>query len=201
MENRLLNEKESLELITQMISSAKKRLEKNSGLPFFISGYIIIIMITASWFLLNHHPYWNLLLFSVPIFGFLSIPLTNGLLSKGKKNHIDNIINYAWLILALGLFIAIVTGLPEWGFPMIFYKTVAYFLLFIGIGVAVTGVVIRFKLFVFLGLLSILSSLVPLPLYFFEKTNYIVWFANILIVLIMIIPGHILYHKSRKNNV
>ena len=201
MDKKIFNEKDSLELITEMIRSAKQRLEKNSGLPFLISGYLIIIMITASWFLLNHHPYWNLLLFSVPILGFLSIPLTNGLLTKEKKNNIDKIINYTWLILALGLLVAIVTGLPEWGFQMIFYKTTAYFLLFIGIGIAITGVTIRFKLFIFLGLISIFSSLFPLPLYFFEKTNYIIWLANVLIILTMIIPGHILYYKSRKSHV
>ena len=58
MDKKIFNEKDSLELITEMIRSAKQRLEKNSGLPFLISGYLIIIMITASWFLLNHHPYW-----------------------------------------------------------------------------------------------------------------------------------------------
>ena len=201
MESNTFTEKESLALITEMIRSAKNRLEKNSGLPFIISGYITIVMITASWFLLNHHHYWNLLLFSIPVFGFLSIPLTNALSAKEKANHLDRIINKTWLILAFGLFVTMVGGLPVWAFPMIFYKTVSYFLLFIGIGVIITGVVIRFRPFVFLGFLGILASLVPLWLNFFDKTHYIVWFADILVILMMIIPGHILHYKKNKSHV
>jgi hypothetical protein len=201
MEEKKLSEKESLALITEMINSAKKRLEKYSGLPFIISGYITLAMITASWFLLNQNHYWNLLLFTIPVFGFLSIPLTNALSSKEKASHLDRIINKTWLILAFGLFVTMVGGLPVWAFPMIFYKTVSYFLLFIGIGIIITGVVIRFRLFAFLGFISILASLVPFWLNFFEKTHYIVWFADILVILMMIIPGHVLHHKRNKNHV
>lgn len=201
MENKTFSEKESLELISNMIRSAKQRIGKNSGLPFIISGYITIVLITASWFLLNYHPYWNILLFSIPIFGFLSIPITSVVCSKDHSNHLEKIINKTWLILAFGLFVVMIKGLPEWGFFMIFYKTVSYFLLFIGIGIAITGVVIRFKLFLFLGLAGILSSAIPFIMYFFDTLDYVVWFADILVIIMMVIPGHILHNKRNKDYV
>ena len=38
MEERKLNEKESLELITRMIQNTKDRMAENSGTPFFAVG-------------------------------------------------------------------------------------------------------------------------------------------------------------------
>lgn len=39
MNDRVLNEKESLELIAQMIQNTKSRMTRNSGAPFLIWGY------------------------------------------------------------------------------------------------------------------------------------------------------------------
>lgn len=38
MENKKLNEKESLELISQMIQNTRTRVEKDGGTPFLIWG-------------------------------------------------------------------------------------------------------------------------------------------------------------------
>ena len=44
MNDRVLNEKESLELIAQMIQNTKSRMTRNSGAPFLIWGYTTIIV-------------------------------------------------------------------------------------------------------------------------------------------------------------
>ena len=44
MEERKLNEKESLELIAQMIQNTKNRLETNCGMPFLFWGYTTIFV-------------------------------------------------------------------------------------------------------------------------------------------------------------
>ena len=49
MEEKPLNEKESLELITQMIRNTQKKMEKGSGLPFLIWGYVTIAVSLAVW--------------------------------------------------------------------------------------------------------------------------------------------------------
>ena len=43
MEERKLNEKESLELITRMIQNTKDRMAENSGTPFLLWGYVTVI--------------------------------------------------------------------------------------------------------------------------------------------------------------
>ena len=59
MNDRVLNEKESLELIAQMIQNTKSRMTRNSGAPFLIWGYTTIIVSLLVWFLLketgNYH--------------------------------------------------------------------------------------------------------------------------------------------------
>ena len=44
MEERKLNEKESLELIAQMIQNTKNRLETNCGMPFLFWGYTTLFV-------------------------------------------------------------------------------------------------------------------------------------------------------------
>lgn len=47
MEERKLNEKESLELIAQMIQNTKNRLETNCGMPFLFGD--IPLSLSAYW--------------------------------------------------------------------------------------------------------------------------------------------------------
>lgn len=47
MEERKLNEKESLELIAQMIQNTKNRLETNCGMPFLFWGYTTLFVSLA----------------------------------------------------------------------------------------------------------------------------------------------------------
>ena len=51
MEERKLNEKESLELIAQMIQNTKNRLETNCGMPFLFWGYTTLFVSLLIWFL------------------------------------------------------------------------------------------------------------------------------------------------------
>ena len=53
MEERKLNEKESLELIAQMIQNTKNRLETNCGMPFLFWGYNTIFVSLLVWFLVE----------------------------------------------------------------------------------------------------------------------------------------------------
>ena len=53
MEDRKLNEKESLELITRMIQNTKDRMAENSGTPFLLWGYVTVIISLLVWFLLK----------------------------------------------------------------------------------------------------------------------------------------------------
>ena len=47
MDNKKLNEQESLELITQMIQNTKFKMVKNTGTPFLIWGYMTVVDLFA----------------------------------------------------------------------------------------------------------------------------------------------------------
>ena len=84
MNDRVLNEKESLELIAQMIQNTKSRMTRNSGAPFLIWGYTTIIVSLSVWFLLketgNYH--WQWLWFCCRLFPCL---LLYGLCTKNRR--------------------------------------------------------------------------------------------------------------------
>ncbi len=72
MENKQLNEKESLELITRMINNTQQKLEKGNGLPFLIWGYTTILVSLVVWYFFSTtgNPNWNYLWFLIPVIGF-----------------------------------------------------------------------------------------------------------------------------------
>ena len=53
MEDKVLTEKESLDLISQMIRNTRSRLEDNSGIPFLIWGYTTVIVAVIVWSLVT----------------------------------------------------------------------------------------------------------------------------------------------------
>ena len=64
MEDKILNEKESLELISKMIQNTQNKLESGKGKPFLIFGYIAFIVSIAVYALLkttnNQYPITNI---------------------------------------------------------------------------------------------------------------------------------------------
>lgn len=49
MEDRKLNEKESLELITQMIRNTRWNLDAGSGNMFLLWGYVCVLLTLVVW--------------------------------------------------------------------------------------------------------------------------------------------------------
>ena len=70
MENKKLNEKESLELISQMIQNTRTRVEKDGGTPFLIWGYGTVIISLLVWYMVaSTGKYeWQYLWFLLPDF-------------------------------------------------------------------------------------------------------------------------------------
>lgn len=67
MNEHIFNEKESLELITQMIQKTRKELEVGSGNVFLCYGYTSVILAIAV-YLITHfttQPAWNFLWFAM----------------------------------------------------------------------------------------------------------------------------------------
>lgn len=96
MEERKLNEKESLELIAQMIQNTKNRMETNCGMPFLLWGYTTVFISLLVWLLVTYtqNNNWQYLWFMLPIIGGTGTYLSARNQQPTVKSHLDKVISY-----------------------------------------------------------------------------------------------------------
>ncbi len=193
MEEKQLNEKESLELITQMIRNTQQRIEKANGIPFLIWGYTTILVSLAVWYLLTttENSNWNYLWLLIPVIGFPLMMITKKREKKTVKTYIDKVISYVWIVIGISAFIPSLAAAFTPGLPILFLVTVL-----ISIGSAITGLIIKFTPLTVAGFIGMFLSIFCLILG--NTTNSILVFAALFLV-IQVIPGHIINWKGKKN--
>ena len=191
MEDKQLNEKESLDLITRMIQNTQQKLEKGSGIPFLIWGYATIFTSVLVWYLLylTQNPYWQYLWFLIPIIGAPATGFFYRKREKSVKTYIDKVIGYVWLVLGLAGFVVSMVAIFYWNLPILFIV-----ILLMGSGSTITGLIIRFTPITIAGFTGLLLSVACL---FIKGIDSILIFAAVFLIM-MVIPGHILYAKGRK---
>lgn len=191
MDNRPLSEKESLQLIAQMIQQTQRGLARNAGTPFLIWGYMTAGLALIIWWLLEEtaDPQWNLLWFLLPV---VCVPLTIWHSRRSEmhvRTYIDRVISQVWTVFGTaGFFVSLIVGF-FWHLPVLFF-----ILLIMGMGTALTGLIARLRILLFCGttgaLLSFGSLLIP------GIEQYLLFAAAFLIM--MVIPGHVLNHMATK---
>lgn len=193
MEDKVLTEKESLDLISQMIRNTRSRLEDNSGIPFLIWGYTTVIVAVIVWSLVttSGNYLWHWLWFAIPVFGGTLWLLHNKKQLNNRSRvitFVDRAISHVWMVFGIASFmISIISFLTY--IPILFIV-----LLTMGMATAITGLIIRFKPIIFSGFIGILFS--PLCV-IVRDTSSILIFAAIF-VLMMVIPGHMLNYKAKR---
>lgn len=187
-----MKEKESLELIAQMIRNTQCKLEKGSGIPFLVWGYTTVIVSVLVWYFFSrtHNPQWNFLWFLIPLIGLPSMIFFARKQEKGIKTYIDKVISYVWLTFGIASIVISTSAIFLWSLPILFIVV-----LLMSIGTAITGLVIQFKPIIFSGFAGMLLSYLCLIVKGYES---ILVFALIFLVM-MVIPGHILNWKGRKH--
>lgn len=189
MEEKRLNEKESLELITQMIQNTQNRMEQNAGAPFLIWGYTTVIISLAMWYVLHttHNCQWQWCWFLLPLIGWGGTAYSVRKSKNMVKTYVDRIINYVWTVFGIAGFLVSCISIIH-RLPILFL-----ILLLMGMGTMLTGMIIRFKVVTICGLLGALSSIACL---WIDGIDQILMFAPTFIFM-MIIPGHILNAKGK----
>ena len=197
MEDKKMNETESLELIAQMIQNTRHRLDTGSGNMFLVWGYVAMLVTLVTWagVYFTKNPEWMWGFWGIPVIGY---PLTLILLRKQKqpvKMYGDKVLSEMWQI--LGLFcMAVVIGAT---FTKSFALILPLCTLLMSLGSVFTGCIIRYT--VFSGLPSFGAAL-GLDMLFdvWDKvpSHLILLEFALAIVLAMIIPGHILNYKARR---
>ncbi len=193
MEEKNLNEQESLELISQMIRNTKQRLEDGSGLPFLIWGYTTFFVSMAVYYFLNKtgNPQYNWLWFGIPVIGAMGMFVSQKTKQKHSKNYIDRVIANIWTVMGIAAFFT--------SFSAFFVRipVLPMMILLMGIGTALTGLVIKFKPVIVSGFIGMASCVIP---YIIHDNIQIVVFGFIFLIM-MVIPGHILNYQRRRNHV
>ena len=193
MEDKVLTEKESLDLISQMIRNTRSRLEDNSGIPFLIWGYTTVIVAVIVWSLVttSGNYLWHWLWFAIPVFGGTLWLLHNKKQLNNRSRvitFVDRAISHVWIVFGIASFmISIISFLTY--IPILFIV-----LLTMGMATAITGLIIRFKPIIFSGFIGILFS--PLCVIVRDASSILIFAA--VFVLIMVIPGHMLNYKAKR---
>lgn len=196
MEERNLNEKESLELISQMIRNTQQRFQRDHVAPLLVNGYVTVALSAIIWFLIKQtqNGIWNLLWLTIPVFGFLGLRIFFKNRTKNVRTYIDQSLDYIWWVLGS---IMVSSGLLTFFlhlFPILFL-----IILLIGIGITLTGLITKLKILTYAGILNILSSVLFLfPIV--KGIDQILLFGAVFFFF-MVIPGHILYSKKGAENV
>lgn len=198
MEDKRLNEKESLELISQMIQNTRKNMELGSGNIMLLWGYITLAAaaIVYAGMLMTHSILWNFAWFGIPLVGYPVMMYLYRKKAAMVKSYTDKAIDAVWTIMGITMMAATaffcLRGMGTTLIPLC--------LILVGIGMAMTMALLRetwLQIFSFVAigigmyLLSEYTGVRSLPL------SSILYFV-IGFIIALIVPGHYLNYKSRK---
>ena len=206
MEDKKINEKESLEIITLMIESTKQRLNLGDGNLLLVWGYTCVIvtaLVTIALLITRHHAS-NWLWFLIWIVGGTVTARMEQNKAKRQtvRTYVDRITNGLWSIVGFSAIAATFICLAL----MLFWakdcwSLLLFFGLFVvGMAVAIQGVIIKEKSLIFGGTIGILSGLIIGACIISRTPLCLEWSMPLIAVsftAMFIVPGHIINHKAK----
>lgn len=199
MEEKKLNEKESLELITRMIQNTRRNLDTGSGNLFLVWGYVgaLLTLAVLAGVYFTKNPGWMWGFWGVPIIGYLLTYLLMRKRQKATKSYIDKVLMQVWMILGLVCMMIVLMATNTERFEIILPLCAVV----MSLGSIITGCIIRYTMFLVFPVLGLVWGMKSLFDALTQGTSYVslLWFVAI-VVFAMIIPGHILNYRARKEN-
>lgn len=196
-EDKKLNEKESLELITQMIQNTRRNLDTGSGNMFLVWGYVsvLVTLTVLAGVYFTKNPLWMWGFWGIPVIGYLLTYVLMRKQQKGVKTYTDKVLNQVWQMFGVTSMLIVLLAIEAGRFEVILPLCGMQ----MALGSIVTGCVIRYTSFFGCSAMGILWSMKSLFDVLDGKTSYasLLWFVAV-VVFAMIVPGHILNYKARK---
>lgn len=204
MEDKKLNEKESLALITQMINSSKENMEIGQGNIMLIYGYFttalsIVLFVLIS---LTHNFIWSwgwMLMFVIwPIMSYRQRQRPPKVVT-----YTDKVISKVWQVMGWMFIVTFLTiGIIEFSFARYidFILMLPLSLIYCGIGVSITGIIIQERWMTYAPLIAFIIAIYMLTMLMIGEKATTLWYLyfGLSFVFMMIIPGHIVNNKARK---
>ena len=200
MEERKLNEKESLELIAQMIQNSKKNLQVGRGNQFILWGWLgaITSLVVMGMLMWTNNPMWNWLWFAIPVIGCPTMMWQMKKEEKPVVTFTDKVLIAIWKTIGtIGILSILLMAYIAHNNQLI----IPGIILLLGIGSAISGVVLDNKriqswISCTFGFTMIVSLRIA-----FDDTNPI-W-NNITFFIanmgMSVIPGYILNKEAKKH--
>lgn len=199
MEEKKLNEKESLELITRMIQNTRRNLDTGSGNLFLVWGYVgsLLTLVVLAGVYFTKNPGWMWGFWGIPVIGYLLTYLLMRKRQKATKSYIDKVLMQVWMILGLVCMMIVLMATDTERFEIILPLCAVV----MSLGSIITGCIIRYTMFLVFPVLGLVWGMKSLFDALTQGTSYVslLWFVAI-VVFAMIIPGHILNYRARKEN-
>ena len=206
MKEQEITNQESLELITSMIARTRHRLRLGDGDIMLLWGYLTVgvaLLITAL-LVITQNPVCNWLWFLIMIIGGTISPHISRRKEAiaGAKTHLDVISHGIWTAVGYLSLAMIATCLIFLYFGKDCWEIMLLFpLLIVGFAEAIQGIVIREKSLIAGGSIGMICGIVTSACIATNTPLAVAWYMPMFIVAftaMMIIPGHILNHKARR---
>ncbi len=209
MDEKGINEKESIEIITSMIARTKQRYMLGDGNIMLMWGYLTIAVCILVWVLiaLTHNPMVNWLWFLI---GLIGGPLTPVMakkraVRKGAISYSDKIISGTWKVVG---FTSIICALCCLCFqfaqePKVWSAMFIIPLVIVPFAEMVQGMVIKENSLVGGGAMGMVVGIIIMCCISAGVPLFITWFNPLFIIAfigMMIIPGYVINHKARRQS-
>lgn len=207
MEEREITSKESVAIINEMIQRSNTHQILGDGNIILLWGYLTVGVAALIWALLaaTHHPAMNWLWNLIWIIGGIATPsMARKRRDKaGVTTYADKICDSVWAIVGYSAIMLTFTclGFLLFGGKDAWSAMLMLPLLIVGIAEIVQGIVIQERALVLGGGIGLLAGIFTLCCLTAGVVLYAHWYMPVFIIafgLMMIVPGHILNHKSKK---
>lgn len=205
MEEKNITEKESIMLITEMISRTKERYVGNGNI-MLMWGWLTIAVTGLVWLMLalTSNVRWNWLWFLIPAIGVSVSHLMarKSERKRGVQTYSDRITSQIWNTVGLLAFLAIgicvgfsIAGMNIWNIMFL------YAFIIVPFGEIAQGIIVREKSLVIGGAIGMTVGLFTAACLVGYVKLYAYWFLPLFMftfVCMMIVPGYIINYKSRR---
>lgn len=199
MEDKKLNEKESLELISRMIQNTKKHMELGQGNSLLLWGYTmggVCLLVYVALLLTDNNPLCHLTWWLIPVVGGGVAYYWGRKKKPSVKTYTDKMIDTVWGGIGF-TFLATIAMMLVWsGWELM----IPLSLLYVSIGVYMMGNVLCDKWMSRLPAFGIMMSIVILCRLFRGELDWDYYLASYILcsIIVLIIPGHIMNRQAKK---
>lgn len=205
MEEKRLTERESLALITEMISRTKSRYIGDGNI-MLMWGYLTVTVTTAVWvaLALTRNPAWNWLWFLIGVVGGILTPLMSRKqqLKQGVKSYSDKVTSQIWTVVGISAMACTLCCVvfSFLGVVNCWLSMLVFALMIVPLGEIMQGIVVKERVLMFGGAVGLCAGIITLCCVAGGVALQASWFFPMFIVAfmcMMIIPGHVINRKAK----